>query len=141
MDESDRGGSPPSASMLQGRRIRLISCDDPYTRLEPGTRGVITLVDGLGTVYTFTIKLYPTSNVFKKGHRIRVDVSSSNFPRFDVNPNTGEPLNDNLYTLSADAAEKRRVQRLPQTLLDSIRAFAEDPLVTETFGREFAAYK
>jgi uncharacterized protein len=48
-----------------------------------------------GTVYPFTIKLYPTSNVFKKGHRIRVDISSSNFPRFDVNPNTGEPLNNN----------------------------------------------
>jgi putative CocE/NonD family hydrolase len=47
-----------------------------------------------GNVYTYTIKLYPTSNVFKKGHRIRVDLSSSNFPRFDVNPNTGEPLND-----------------------------------------------
>jgi hypothetical protein len=43
-------------------------------------------------VYEFTIKLYPTSNVFKKGHRIRIDISSSNFPRFDVNPNTGEPL-------------------------------------------------
>ena len=48
-----------------------------------------------GTVYPFTIQLYPTSLVFKKGHRIRVDISSSNFPRFDVNPNTGEPLNDN----------------------------------------------
>lgn len=47
-----------------------------------------------GRVYPFTIRLYPTSNVFKKGHRIRVDISSSNFPRFDVNPNTGEPLND-----------------------------------------------
>jgi putative CocE/NonD family hydrolase len=46
-----------------------------------------------GTVSKMTIRLYPTSNVFKKGHRIRVDVSSSNFPRFDVNPNTGEPLN------------------------------------------------
>ncbi|MBM3875447.1 MAG: CocE/NonD family hydrolase [Verrucomicrobia bacterium] len=45
-----------------------------------------------GTVYPMTIKLYPTSNIFKKGHRIRVDLSSSNFPRFDVNPNTGEPL-------------------------------------------------
>ena len=33
--------------------------------------------------------------VFKKGHRIRLDVSSSNFRRFDVNPNLGEPLNDN----------------------------------------------
>lgn len=46
-----------------------------------------------GEIYEFTIKLYPTSNVFKKGHRIRVDISSSNFPRFDLNPNTGEPLN------------------------------------------------
>jgi putative CocE/NonD family hydrolase len=45
-----------------------------------------------GTVYPLTVKLYPTSNVFQKGHRIRVDISSSNFPRFDVNPNTGEPL-------------------------------------------------
>lgn len=45
-----------------------------------------------GQIYPLTIRLYPTSNVFKKGHRIRVDISSSNFPRFDVNPNTGEPL-------------------------------------------------
>ena len=51
-----------------------------------------------GTIYPLAIKLYPTSNVFKRGHRIRVDVSSSNFPRFDVNPNTGEPLNDNRRT-------------------------------------------
>jgi len=48
-----------------------------------------------GTVYPFTIEMYPTSLVFKKGHRIRVDISSSNFPHFDVNPNTGEPLNAN----------------------------------------------
>ncbi|NLF71197.1 MAG: CocE/NonD family hydrolase [Candidatus Anammoximicrobium sp.] len=47
-----------------------------------------------GEVYPFHIKLDPCCNVFKKGHRIRVDVSSSNFPRFDVNPNTGEPAND-----------------------------------------------
>lgn len=36
--------------------------------------------------------MYPTSLVFGPGHRIRLDVSSSNFPRFDGNPNTGEPL-------------------------------------------------
>lgn len=48
-----------------------------------------------GRIYPIVIKLYPTSNLFKKGHRIRVDISSSNFPRFDINPNTGEPLNDN----------------------------------------------
>jgi putative CocE/NonD family hydrolase len=43
----------------------------------------------------FTIEMYPTSLVFQRGHRVRLDISSSNFPRFDVNPNTGEPLNDN----------------------------------------------
>ncbi|MCA9021035.1 MAG: CocE/NonD family hydrolase [Planctomycetaceae bacterium] len=47
-----------------------------------------------GETYEFTIKLDPCSNRFKKGHRIRVDISSSNFPRFDVNPNTGEPPAD-----------------------------------------------
>ncbi len=45
--------------------------------------------------YEFTIEMYPTSLVFQRGHRIRLDISSSNFPRFDVNPNTGEPLDDN----------------------------------------------
>jgi uncharacterized protein len=45
-----------------------------------------------GEVYPVTITLYPTSNVFKSGHRIRVDISSSNYPRFDVNSNTGDPL-------------------------------------------------
>ncbi|HEY0767445.1 MAG TPA: CocE/NonD family hydrolase [Steroidobacteraceae bacterium] len=45
--------------------------------------------------YEFTIEMYPTSLIFRHGHRIRLDISSSNFPRFDVNPNTGEPLNDN----------------------------------------------
>ena len=48
-----------------------------------------------GKPYEFTIEMYPTSLVFQRGHRIRLDVSSSNFPRFDVNPNTGEPLNQN----------------------------------------------
>ena len=45
-----------------------------------------------GEVVTVAIVLYPTSNRFMPGHRIRVDISSSNFPRFDVNPNTGEPI-------------------------------------------------
>jgi putative CocE/NonD family hydrolase len=45
-----------------------------------------------GKVYEFTITLYPTSVVFQKGHQLRVHISSSNFPRFDVNPNTGGPL-------------------------------------------------
>ena len=45
-----------------------------------------------GRVYQYTIDLWATSNVFKAGHRIRLEVSSSNFPRFDRNPNTGGAL-------------------------------------------------
>jgi putative CocE/NonD family hydrolase len=55
-----------------------------------------------GEIYRLTIEPFPTANVFKKGHRIRVDVSSSNFPRFDVNPNTGEPLGMNRRMQNAD---------------------------------------
>ena len=43
-------------------------------------------------VYRYTIDLVTTSNVFRKGHQIRLEVSSSNFPRFDRNPNTGEDV-------------------------------------------------
>ena len=43
-----------------------------------------------GRVYKVTIDLVATSNVFLAGHRLRLEVSSSNFPRFDRNLNTGE---------------------------------------------------
>ena len=42
-----------------------------------------------GEVYEIEVDLAATSNVFKAGHRIGVEVSSSNFPRFDRNPNHG----------------------------------------------------
>ncbi|HEY2505284.1 MAG TPA: CocE/NonD family hydrolase, partial [Streptosporangiaceae bacterium] len=45
-----------------------------------------------GEVYEYTIDLIATSQVFKAGHRIRVDVSSSNFPCFDRNPGNGAPV-------------------------------------------------
>ena len=45
-----------------------------------------------GKVYAYTIDLWATSNVFKAGHCIRVEISSSNFPRFDRHPNTGGDL-------------------------------------------------
>lgn len=44
-----------------------------------------------GQPFRITIKPFATCNVFKAGHRIRLDIASSNFPRFDINPNTGEP--------------------------------------------------
>jgi putative CocE/NonD family hydrolase len=55
-----------------------------------------------GKVYKYTIDLWATSNVFKAGHRIRVYISSSNFPRFNRNLNTGEK------TIGATRMEKAR---------------------------------
>lgn len=43
-----------------------------------------------GEAYKFTIDVWSTANVFRAGHRMRLEVSSSNFPRFDRNLNTGE---------------------------------------------------
>jgi putative CocE/NonD family hydrolase len=43
-------------------------------------------------IYRLDLISYPTSNLFGVGHKIRVDISSSNYPRFDINPNTGESL-------------------------------------------------
>ena len=45
-----------------------------------------------GNVVEYTIDLWSTSNVFLKGHCIRLEISSSNFPRFDRNLNTGGEL-------------------------------------------------
>ena len=42
-----------------------------------------------GTVYEFDLDLWETSNLFMAGHKIRLEISSSNFPRFDLNLNTG----------------------------------------------------
>ena len=53
-----------------------------------------------------TIDLGATSNLFRAGHRIRLEVSSSNFPRFDRNPNTGGVF-----------GEDREVRRAAQTIL------------------------
>ena len=44
-----------------------------------------------GETYAITIELFPTSNLFTSDHRLRLDISSSNFPHFDVNPNSGGP--------------------------------------------------
>lgn len=45
-----------------------------------------------GQIYKFDIDLWSTSNVFPKGHRLRLGIASSNHPRFDRNLNTGEDI-------------------------------------------------
>jgi predicted acyl esterase len=51
-----------------------------------------------GTVYEFRFELWPTSITFNVGHRIRIAVASSNYPRFEMNPQTGEPFNQHTST-------------------------------------------
>jgi len=70
-----------------------------------------------GEIYRFRIEPFPTGNVFKKGHRIRVDISSSNFPRFDVNPNTGEPLGMSRRVATADNTIYHDTKHLSQVIL------------------------
>jgi putative CocE/NonD family hydrolase len=68
-----------------------------------------------GEAYEYVIELGPTSNLFKAGHRIRVEISSSNFPRYDRNPNTGAPIGEGtelrpaLQTILHDAAHPSRI--------------------------------
>ena len=54
-----------------------------------------------GQATRFEIDLWVTSNLFRRGHRIRLEVSSSNFPRFDRNPNSGKPFGTDTELLSA----------------------------------------
>ncbi|MDP3518504.1 MAG: CocE/NonD family hydrolase [Pseudohongiella sp.] len=55
-----------------------------------------------GTIYKIVIEPFASSNRFCKGHRLRLDISSSNFPHFDINPNTGAP--------EGSAGERRRAR-------------------------------
>ncbi len=58
-----------------------------------------------GKVYSLVIDLWATSNVFRSGHRIRLEISSSNFPRFDRNLNTGRfPVEPDNYAIVVDHA-------------------------------------
>jgi len=54
-----------------------------------------------GEIEEYVIDLASTSNVFRKGHRIRIDITSSNFPRFDRNMNTGNPFGEDAVGLPA----------------------------------------
>lgn len=47
-----------------------------------------------GEIYAFVITFGPTSQLFRKGRRIRIDISSINFPLYDRNMNTGNPIGE-----------------------------------------------
>lgn len=71
-------------------RARYRESNTALKLLEPGTPTEITVNVGV------------TSNLFRAGHRIRIEVSSSNFPRWDRNPNTGGPFGEETQLLRAE---------------------------------------
>ncbi len=70
-----------------------------YRNIESGAAP--TLIEP-GKAYEYEIDLWSTSNLFKAGHRIRLDITSSNFPRWDRNPNTGHPLGSDAELVEAN---------------------------------------
>jgi putative CocE/NonD family hydrolase len=69
-----------------------------------------------------TISLWPTSMVFRRGHRIRLEVAGSNFPRFDRNPNTGEPAGTARVVASATEAVHHGLRAPSRIMLPLIPA-------------------
>lgn len=92
---------PPTADFPNGVELNIA---DSIVRARFRETPARALPLQAGAVHSFTIRPYPTSLIFRKGHRIRLDISSSNFPRFDVNPNTGEPLNQHRGSRIAEQA-------------------------------------
>ncbi len=90
---------PPSEDYPEG--FDMLLCDSIIrTRYREGFEREVMLEPGSPALVR--LKLPPTSNLFAAGHRLRVDVSSSNFPRLERNPNTGDPIGRHTRMVSAD---------------------------------------
>lgn len=79
---------PPSPDYPEGYAMNL-TCGILRARYRDSWEAPTLLQPG--TVYAIRVELFPCSNRFMPGHRLRLDIASSNFPHFDVNANTGEP--------------------------------------------------
>jgi putative CocE/NonD family hydrolase len=79
---------PPSADYPRGHAFP-VSEGILRARYRQGFERPVSLQSG--EVCRIEFPLEPTANLFQAGHRMRVDICSSNFPNFDINPNTGDP--------------------------------------------------
>ncbi len=86
---------PPSGEWPDGYRLN-VSDGLMRVRYRSGMASPAPIPPGEPVEVSF--QLYPTSNRFVAGHRVQVLVSSSSFPRFDPNPNTGEPIGRHTHT-------------------------------------------
>lgn len=76
-----------------------------------------------------TIELWPTSMVFKHGHRIRLEISSSNFPRYDRNPNTGRDIATEIEPVVAHQTVFHDALRPSQLILPIVPRKMADQIV------------
>jgi putative CocE/NonD family hydrolase len=83
------------------RRGRAINLNDGIIRASHRRSEVHPRPIRPGRVYRYDIEVWPTSNLFRRGHRIRLEISSSNFPMYDRNPNTGHPFAEDAELRSA----------------------------------------
>lgn len=79
---------PPSADYPEGFAMNIT---DGIFRLRYREGWEREVMAERGEIYRIEIRPFAVSNLFKAGHRLRLDVSSSNYPHFDLNPNTGAP--------------------------------------------------
>ena len=110
---------PPSDDYPDGYHLNI--CEGIVRARYRDFSGKASLLEP-GEVYELTVNLEPTSNLFAGGHRIRLDVSSSNFPRFDVNPNTGEPVGQHTHATVAENAVYHDAERPSHLVLPVIPA-------------------
>ncbi|MFZ9905485.1 MAG: CocE/NonD family hydrolase [Steroidobacteraceae bacterium] len=79
---------PPSRALPNGYAMNLT---DGILRLRFRNSFEAAQLATPHQMYCIKVLLPPTANRFARGHRLRIDIASSNFPKFDVNPNTGAP--------------------------------------------------
>jgi hypothetical protein len=89
---------PPSADYPQGYAMNLTH-GILRLRFREGFEHPVLLTPE--KVYEVSVRGFPTANVFQRGHRIRVDIASSNFPHFDINPGTGVPAGERSNAITA----------------------------------------
>jgi len=107
---------PDGSEVNLNNGIQRASYRDSLTKPSPITPGQI---------YRYTINIWPTSNLFHAGDRIRLDISSSDFPQFDPNPNTGDWLGDSTTTRPAEQTILHDSMHPSTLLLPIIPATAE----------------
>ncbi len=81
-----------------------------------------------GSIYEINLKLDSTAYLFNEGHKLRIDISSSNYPRFESNPNTGDPLwaNSTTYVANNTIYTNGSKITLPMTNYNSLVPFSFD---------------